>query len=711
MRDSAAAPARLSLTGLLTPRAIAIIGASDKPGNLGAGAISHLQRLGYRGGIYPVNPRLENLAGVRCYASVSEVPGPVDLALLAVSGERLLQAVRECAAAGIRAGVAWAGGFAEAGPDGQALQAALVQICREENFSLCGPNCIGIINNHNAMTATFGSSLLGLTSLKPGHISMVSQSGGIASFVHALAEQAGVGFGTMVSTGNEAVLTTADFVEALADDSTTRVICIYLEGLQDGTRFVAALQHARARGKQVVVIKAGATPASASAALAHTGALAGEDRVWDAVLRECGAIRAHSLEELVDIALYLQDGRAANLPQGKGMAVISFGGGGGVLAADQGAAVGMSTPALTAASRTRLLPLVPPIASIANPFDLTPDAYNKPEWFAQFPHAVRVIAADPNVHTLFFQLGAIAHKADAIIDMLIELAGDVDQAICVSWPLPPAIVLKRLPEAGIHVFSDAARGLRVMGKLAGASTYRSAIVAPSDDRRFAAAWDDMPSASGDGEAVVSEDVCHRVMARAGLPIARGTLCIDAHAARIACKDLGFPVAVKGLSGSVSHKAAAGLVVLGVDSTEALDSACAGIEANARKAGATLDGIYVQQMMDGAGELIVSAFRDPVFGVMVSCGAGGAMTEALNDVVLHRAPVDAATAHAMLGQIKVVQRLSSDKPPLPVFPVAEFVANFSQLAAQAPFADFVFEVNPVKWRAGGVVAVDGLLTSR
>ena len=709
MRETGTTHALPSLAGLLTPRAIAIIGASDKPGNLGAGAISHLRRLGYRGGIYPVNPRLESLGELRSYANVSEVPGPVDLALLAVSGERLLQAVKECAAAGIRAGVAWAGGFAEAGPEGQALQAKLVQICREENFSLCGPNCIGIINNHNAMTATFGSSLLGLTSLKPGHISIVSQSGGIASFVHTLSEQAGVGFGTMVSTGNEAMITTADFVEALADDTTSRVICIYLEGVRDGARFVAALQHARARGKQVVVIKAGATLASASAALAHTGALAGEDRVWDAVLRECGAIRAHSLEELLDIALYLQDGRAANLPQGSGMAVISFGGGGGVLAADQGAAVGLTTPVLTAASRARLLPLVPPIASIANPFDLTPDAYNKPEWFAKFPQAVRVIAADPNMHTLFFQLGAIAHKADAIIDMLIELAGDVGQAICVAWPLPPATVLKRLPEAGIHVFSDAARGLRVMGKLAGANTHRSAIAAPSTDRRFVSAWDDMPS--GKGNAVVSEDVCHRVMACAGLPIARGVLCADAGAARKACEDLGFPVAVKGLSGSVSHKAAAGLVVLGVDSLEALDSACARIEANARHAGAALDGIYVQQMIDGAGELIVSAFRDPVFGVMVSCGAGGAMTEALNDVALHRAPVDTATARSLLGQLKVMHRLSSEKPSLSVDHAAAFVSAFSHLAAEAPFEDFVFEVNPIKWNDAGVVAVDGLLTSR
>ena len=162
---------------------------------------------------------------------------------------------------------------------------------------------------------------------------------------------------------------------------------------------------------------------------------------------------------------------------------------------------------------------------------------------------------------------------------------------------------------------------------------------------------------------------------------------------------------------MSHKAAAGLVQLGVDSTEALDSACAGIEANARKTGATLDGVYVQQMVDGAGELIVSAFRDPVFGVMVSCGAGGAMTEALNDVVLHRAPISLATAHALLAQLKVVQRLLSAKTPLSLHPVAEFVADFSQLAAQAPLGDFVFEVNPVKWRADGVVAVDGLLTSR
>ena len=322
---------------------------------------------------------------------------------------------------------------------------------------------------------------------------------------------------------------------------------------------------------------------------------------------------------------------------------------------------------------------------------------------------MRLIAANPNVHTLFFQLGAIAHKADAIIDLLIDLAGDVDQAICVAWPLPPPSVLERLPEAGIHVFSDAARGLRVMGKLAGATRHRSAIAAPSTDSRFVSAWAEIPS--GVGNSIVSEDVCHRVMARAGLPVAAGALCTDAGAARKACQDLGFPVAVKGLSGSVSHKATAGLVVLGVDSLEALDDACARIEANARKSGAVLDGIYVQQMINVGGELLVSAFRDSVFGMMVSCGAGGAMTEALDDVVLHRAPIDATTARSLLGQLKVVRRLSSGKPSPSVDHAAAFFSAFSRLAAEAPFDDFVFEVNPIKWSDTGAVAVDGLLTSR
>src|SRR5438445_10321349 len=236
-----------------------------------------------------------------------------------------------------------------------------------------------------------------------GDISMVSQSGGTATMAQAFAQQAGFGFRYMISSGNEAVLTAADYLHALVEDPHTKVIAAELEGVKGGARFVAALEEARAAGKPVVVLKGGETAASARAAVAHTGALAGERRVWDAVLRDAGVIQVHSLEELLDNVLFLSSTDLTKLPAGNGIAAVTFGGGGGVLAADQSVRSGLAMPMLTAPTRERLRALVPPIAAIENPVDLTPQVYNQAQWFGHFAEALDVIAADPGIHSILLQ--------------------------------------------------------------------------------------------------------------------------------------------------------------------------------------------------------------------------------------------------------------------------------------------------------------------
>ena len=301
-----------------------------------------------------MNPQQERVAGIPCYPSPGHLPGPADLAVLAVSAGAMLDAIRECRAAGIRHGIAFAGGFGEAGSDGAALQGALVELCRETGFTLCGPNCVGVINAAMPMTGTFATALQEVDRLRPGTISMVSQSGGIATSTLALAHQAGFGFRHLVSSGNEAVLTFADYVHALARDEGTRVIAGYLEGVADGPTLLAALGEARAQRKPVVLMKGGTTGASARAARAHTGALAGEDRVYDAIFRETAVIRVYSVEELVDVSLLLAGLPAGRLPAGPGVGIVTFGGGNGVLAVDQCIQQGLTTPPLSPASVEQL---------------------------------------------------------------------------------------------------------------------------------------------------------------------------------------------------------------------------------------------------------------------------------------------------------------------------------------------------------------------
>src|SRR5262245_25366672 len=288
---------------LLEPRSIAVIGASDRPGNLGGTAVRYLQKFGYRGAVWPVNPRGEAVGGLPCFPRLAALPDRADLAILAIAAERIRDAVRECAEAGIDSGIVWAGGFAETGRPGVARQQALVEACHKLGFNLCGPNCIGVINTRQGMTASFASSLLEMETMRAGNISIVSQSGGMATISQALAHQAGFGFRYVVSTGNEAVLTTADFIHGFVADPETRVILAYLEGVQDGNKLLTALAEARGARKPVIVLKGGATAASAQAAVAHTGALAGDDRVTEAAPREHAEIRVHSQAEVLHRAL------------------------------------------------------------------------------------------------------------------------------------------------------------------------------------------------------------------------------------------------------------------------------------------------------------------------------------------------------------------------------------------------------------------------
>lgn len=705
-RDTPALPAFADLSRLLEPASIAVIGASDQPGNLGGVAIGFLRKFGFPGAIHPINPRRAAVHGIPCVAKLSDLPVPADVAILATGAQSIPALVRECGAAGTRFAVIWAGGFAEIGGAGRALQDELVASCRDAGVTVVGPNCIGVIDSWRPMVASFASFLLDCDTLLPGSVSMISQSGGLATMAQALAQRAGVGFRFMISAGNEATLTLADFVHALVDDPKTRIVALYLEGVRDGGRFLAALDAARGAGKPVIVLKGGDTAASARAAAAHTGALAGESRVWDAILRDHGAIRVNSLEELLDVALFLSTTDLARLPRGSGVAPVTTGGGIGVLSADQCARVGLTTPVLRPETLAALRPIAPPIAAIENPIDLTPTVYNQAEWFAQFGKSLDVIAADPGIDTMLIQFGPMGLRGTEVARELVAFRDRCPKCVCIAWPLAAQGVPELLRAAGIHVFDEYSRAVGVVGKLA---RYEGGTGARTPAMHDMAAFDWAatvgPVASG---TVISEHECHRILAAAGLAVAPGKLARSADEAVRAAQAVGMPVAMKGISPHITHRAAAGLVALDLTGEDEIRRVFATFAHTAQAIDHPLDGVYVQRMIRGGTEVILSAFRDPVAGVMVSVGAGGGLTELLDDVSLAQAPVDRDGAMTMLGRLRLVQaaRRGRDAPPLAS--LADYVARLSLIAAQAPWSRFVLEVNPLKWSAKGVTAVDGLL---
>jgi len=738
---------------ILEPRSIAVIGASEQPGNLGGETVRRLLKFKYPGRVSPISRTAVTVAGLPCFASISELPEAPDLAILAIPAVGLMPAIRECADFGVRHGIAYAGGLAEAGGEGVELQRALVALCRDKDFALCGPNCVGVINATSPVAATFSTALQEIDTLRPGSISMVCQSGGIATTAFSMVQQAGFGIRYLVSSGNEAVVDFGDYLYAFAQDPGTRIIGGYLEGIAAGTKFVWALEEARTRGKPVVLIKAGTTGATARAALAHTGALVGEDRVVDAVLQEMGVIRVYSVEELVDVVLLLA-GNEGRVAAGPGVGVITFGGGNGVLGADQCAHSGLATPALSPDCIERLRPLLVSVATAANPLDLTPTTAFRAEALAQLPRALDIIAAEPEIQSLLFVVGSMAAKATEISEVICGLAARATKPVCASWPSPPRSVPALLAEHGVYSFLDPGRGIRALAKLVehGASARRptrpavpsskafdwNAMFPPVDASRLppggAAASLGRPSGgvsppvdasrlspggaaaslgrpSGRGEhtpAIVPEHVCHRLLAAAGLGVAAGEFVEDEEAALQVANAIGLPVVLKGITPRITHRAKAGLVALDLRSEADVRAAFHRLSARAAELAAPLDGVYVQKLHARGTELIVTAFRDPMFGVMVSCGSGGIFTELIDDVVTERAPVGAELAAHMLERLRTRRHATDSMGLLPTHPAARFVARFAELALTVPWERFVFEVNPVSWRRDDAIALDGLL---
>lgn len=696
------------VSGLLEPRSVAVIGASDRPGNLGGDTVRRLVKFKFPGAVWPVNRTATEVAGVKCYPSVRDLPGVPDLVILGIPADGLLEAIGECIEVGVRNGIAYAGGLGEAGGEGAVLQQGLVDLCRRHDFKLCGPNCVGILNCATPVTATFATALHEIDALKPGMISMVSQSGGLGTSFWAMINRAGFGFRYLVSSGNEAVVNFADYLYAMARDEGTGVIAAYLEGVTDGPKLVRALAEAKRRRKPVVVVKSGAGKASARAAQAHTGALVGEDRVFDAILQEMGAIRVYSIEELADVCLMLAGMGKGRLPTGSGVGIVTFGGGNGVLGVDQCEQAGLTVPPLRPEGMERLRPLLISTATASNPVDLTPSTAFRPESLAQLPAALDVMIAQPDIDMLLMIASSLPTKAVEISQIVADLWDRSPKPVCMSWPDTPTGTAARLAARGVPVFAEPARAARALGRLAMHHAALSRPERPGTPVPRAFDWAGHVPAQGGFPRVISENECHVLMRAGGLPVAAGELAQDEAAALRAAGSLGLPVALKGISPKVTHRAAAGLLAVDLRSEAEVSSAYRRLSQRAREIGVALDGIYVQKMHKGGVELLASAFRDPIFGPVISCGSGGGLTELIDDVAIERAPVTREIAAAMIERLRIRRRARDETGLLPTAPAADFIARLSELAATAPWSAFVLEVNPIKWARETAVAVDGLL---
>ena len=443
---------------LLDPASIAIVGASADFTRINGRPLRFMLHYGYRGRLFPINPRYQEIAGLACYPSVEALPDAPDLALIGLSADRVPEALEACGRRGIRAAVVFSGGFAEAGPDGQALQARLVATAERYRMALCGPNCLGFVNFRSAAVCTF-TATFDSVDVRPGEIAFVSQSGALGVYIYALARERGLGFSYYVSSGNESVLDFSRYVEYLVDDPHTSVILGYLEAARDGPALLRAADRASAAGKPLILLKVGRSSSGARAARSHTGSLAGSDRVYDAAFRQHNVVRAETIEGMLDIAYLATVG---GIPRGAGVAVSTISGGAGVILADEVERGGLELAELRPDTREALGQFVPSFGSTANPVDTTAQPLNDPEILRS---CLATLAADPGVDTVIPFHGPLAEYAEALVGAIRSVAARGEASIVANWLLAPPEARGALEEGGVPVFDDPSRAARALAAL------------------------------------------------------------------------------------------------------------------------------------------------------------------------------------------------------------------------------------------------------
>jgi len=684
---------------ILHPRSVAVFGASDSTDKFGGRIMHFLVRHGFAGEIYPINPRRSEVAGHTAYPSIGAVPVPPDVAILAVPADALVRSVTEAAAAGVGSCVIISTGFAEAGAEGMARQAALVEVARGTGIRLIGPNCMGLIVPHHRL-ALCSSVVLDTDQLRDGPIGLVSQSGALMVSMFDRAGTDGIGFRHCVSVGNQVDVEICDVLDYLIEDAGTEALCVYVEGLLDGMRFRRSAAAARKAGKPLLVVKTGRTQAGVVSARSHTASLAGSFEVFAAVCREEGAVIAHDPDDMVRAAHFLVRHRR---PRRGGVAILSTSGGGAGIACDRVSELGLSQAVLSHETRASLGELLlPPQAD--NPVDL--GGRRAPENLEISGEIARLLFDDPNVAYGLAILTSMPFFAKRT-KLIGEAAQAVDKPVMIVFTPGAAADAPReaMREIGQFYFDRPEDALRVLVLIAEHDALKAAPF-PTATRPTG-----LPRPDAGGAGVLAAGEATRLLRVYGIPVAREAMAPTPEAAAEAAASIGFPVVLKAVSRDIAHKSDVGAVRLGLTSPAEVAAAARDMAAALfpSAAGARLEGFVVQETVTGIAEVIVGARGDPQLGPVVLVGLGGIAVEILRDIALAPAPVSAERARIMLGSLAAAPLFTGarGRPPLDVDAVADVVSRISWLAADLGPRLVDFEVNPliVRGRGEGAVAVD------
>jgi len=695
--EKAAARSRVAATASMRyffePRVVAVVGANRERGKIGSEILHNLTAAGFSGTVVPVHPTAEEIAGLAAYPRVSDIPGPVDLAVVVVPAEQVVDAVDDCISKNVRAICVISAGFSECGPDGRAREAELVERIRQAGCRLIGPNCMGLLNTDPTvrLNATFSPVYP-----PAGGVAMSTQSGALGLAILDYAQRLNIGISSFVSVGNKADVSGNDLIQYWAEDPRTSVILLYLESFGNPRKFSEIARHV-ARTKPIVAVKAGRSTAGSRAAASHTGALASSDTVVDALFRQAGVIRTERLEELFDVAALLSH---QPVPRGPRVAILSNAGGPGILAADACEANGLELTTLSQVTLDELRSFLPAAASVANPVDMLasapPDHYRR---------ALAIILGDSQVDSV------IAIFIPPLVTDPAAVAAAIAEGARLVTDKPVLGVFMRAEGAPAALAPIPAYAFPESAALALArvTTYGQWRSRPVDsppliegfDRERVRAIVERAVARGGGWATTDE--VEGLLAAAGIASPPSRVVMSLENAIRTGHEIGYPVALKALGPTLLHKTEHRAVTLDLADEVALRTAYT--EFNTRF-GSDMTSVLVQRMVPHGIEMIVGAVQDPSFGPLIACGSGGVLVDVLADTSFRLHPLKGSDARDMIDELRGSKLLRGYRGALPADEAAlrNILLRVSELVGVAPEIQEL-DLNPVMVLTAGACVAD------
>lgn len=693
------------LDSLFNPESIAIIGASRTEGKLGYAVLANVIESGFPGSIYPINPKADDILGYQAYASLSDAPGSIDLAVIVIPAKYVMQALEECAAEEVGAVIVISAGFRETGREGREKERQMAEIAEKHDMPIVGPNCLGVIDTVVPYNASFAVGM-------PinGGIAFMSQSGALCTGILDVALAENIGFSRFVSLGNKAHLNELDFIQSWAEDDSTKVILAYLEGIVDGERFIREAREI-SKKKPIIAIKSGVTSGGSRAVSSHTGTLAGSERAYEAAFKQAGVIRAGSIGELFDFAIGL--GRQP-LPAGRRVAIVTNAGGPGIMATDALEKSGLKLAGLTPETQQELQEVLPDAASVLNPIDVLGDARSD-----RYKAAFKAALADENVDLLMVILTPqfmteIEETANALADAAEAQPADSRKPVVACFigeehMAESSRIFSQRHLPNYPVPEQAAAAIRAMVAQAEwvARPLPEFETFEVDQEKVAEIFEKVRS---ENRVQIGDAESRDILTAYGIRVPRSKLCKNPDEAVDFAEELGYPVVMKIASPDILHKTDVGGVRVGLDNpTEVRDAFDLMVyRAQRYQPDALIWGCLVQEQVRGGKEVILGMNRDPQFGPLVMFGLGGIYVEVLKDVAFRIAPFDRKEAKEMMNEIRSIGLLRGvrGEAPSDLEAAAEVLLRLSQLVTDFP--EIVeMDINPlmVFEKGRGALGVD------